>query len=1120
MDYTEINKEHKRRMNLAIKGDAYRTERMDWEDPNLMIIMTGKYPRLRIPSYSTDKVDTSDIIEIQEAAVKMQKLVNNFVYFDTDITAFINKLKKYNAVFSAHHSRWSGVDIYTYDYWFKIMRRCLILGEGGIGKTFFVYELEKALEQCGKKHLCVYGKYYDDIEAIEFEQIREIATKEEFIFVVDAYNELSIDNQVRLISFLEQSDNVKGLRVIVTLRTGTLNEKQFGEISRLFENTVNFRGVSFEAALELLKHLPISELYQYEDILYSNNALQLKMLHTVLTKATSHNTDKNSINRITYIIENYIKTAANKQIWKDTKTICSWIYNHENTRVPLHEIKLIISDVPRYLSAMNRIGLISSYARNDVEYFVFNNESIMDFLVARYLFQELGQLDLCGQIKLIKQKVDSIYGLREAAILVIFDKCEDDYQGAYELLQKTELLSGLNYETLLKVNFSKHSESFLKVFKIENPSSLLPIFGGYIDKPFNCTNYLNKYYKVRKHQTALLSGLLSGQQHGRIIDRLQHLLYFITVDNHTDRNDDEIFYFALWCCAAPNESIRYLAIKLLYDLACNSCHYQMMLVDAFSYIVDSYIQESIIRVLTKCNPTDAVKSIRELFTCLLTSDTFLLAKALQMICDWNGEPYEYINYNKKNLYGHKAKSRISKQLNSIFFLADIYEKHLLNFRYWSSDHIDIYRQFIDADKNKVLAWNEQATKTFECVRIHSEDSWCNPSKKDVERIIPVDFECRELHQKSFLSSFGKVIKETFAEYGLSYSTKNSFNLDEYLFRYSPERKALIVAQEIYYGSLMCNYFTNEFVCFNNDQSIMGYSIYDPREYDDATIHVTSPLPTFSSNVIELENRTISRFEEPKRHDVAWVKDMSITERNLCKLSECIEFRNENWVLIAGRVYLKGKSDGESEWSDTYDYWICTSDNYMLDESMENRYLTIELPDYKESMEQYTVLSPEPHRCHSVYSIVNNSEVFQDTTLVLPPADIIKELNLHVNYSDMTWRNEKGEIVIYCNNCKSSYLTDDMTGSVFIREKDLEYYLNGKKPKYFAFVEKRIPETGYADETSFHLQIENGKITKRIPNGIDRGTLSEPHYCGECPFEFSQETDENDVSEILNRYLGK
>ena len=82
MDYTEVNKEHKKRMNLAIKGDACRTKRMDWEDPNLMMILTGKFPKLRIPAYFTDKVDASDIIEIKEAAEKMQKLVNDFVYFD------------------------------------------------------------------------------------------------------------------------------------------------------------------------------------------------------------------------------------------------------------------------------------------------------------------------------------------------------------------------------------------------------------------------------------------------------------------------------------------------------------------------------------------------------------------------------------------------------------------------------------------------------------------------------------------------------------------------------------------------------------------------------------------------------------------------------------------------------------------------------------------------------------------------------------------------------------------------------------------------------------------------------------------------------------------------------
>lgn len=1122
MDYAEINKEQKNKMYLTLKGDAGRTEHMEWEDSNLTSILTGKLPELRIPSTYNSKVESTDKMALDETASKMKKLINEFSYFETDEALFIQELEALNEVFSIHHSMWPGIDTYAYEYWIKLMRHCLILGEGGIGKTYFVFELEKALTDCRKKHLCIYGKYFNEISKINFEQIIEIAKREEFVFVVDAYNELSEENRSTLISFWKQNIDEKGLRIIVTLRTGTLSSEQYDEIGKIFDIKYKFRGVSFEAALELLKHLPITELYQYEDILYSNNALQLKMLHTVLQKATGQNKNKNSISRITYIIENYIKITTNRQIWLDTKEIGTWIYNHDQAQVPLFELRSLLKDVPRYLTMMNEIGLISTFTLDGIEYLVFNNESIMNYLVARNLFQDLSSLDACNQVNLIKRKVRSIHGLREAAILVIFDRCKNNYPEAYELLKNTNLLSDLNFDTLLKVNFGNHSKEFLRVFKINDSSALLPVFGGYSDKPFNCTNYLNKYYLGRKRQMASLSTLLSGQyQLSRTIDRLQHMLYFITVDNHANRNDDEIFYFALWCSAAPNENIRYLAIKLLYDLSCNSCHFQMILVDVFPKIFDPFIQESIIRVLTRCNTTNAAKNIEELFERLLTSDTFVLAKSLQLICNWKGDPYGYIRLQKKNLYMYNAKSRISKQLNNILIYADIYEKHLLKFRYWGSEHIDIYHPFIDADKNKVLAWNEKATKKFDCVRIHGEDSWCYPSKEEVMRFVPADFECNELPHKSFLSSFGKVIKKVYTDYGLPYSSDRPFDLDERSFKYSLTRKALIISQEMYYGSLMCNYFINSFECFNGHQNIAGYNVFTPEEYDDSTIHVTSPLPTFSSNVKELENRIIARIEEPDTHDLSWVSDMSISERNLGTLYEHIEYKGEYWVLIAGRVYLRGKNDNESEWADTYDYWICTSDSYMLDESKENRYLTIELPDYKGSMEQYTILSAEPHRCHSVFSIVYNSEVFQDTTLVLPPADIIKGLNLHVNIADITWRNEDEEIVVYCNNCKSSYFTDDMTGSVFIRERDLKCYLNGKKQRYFAYVEKRIPETGYADETSFHLQIQDGVITKRVQNSGNRNDPSERYHCSECQFDFNHDQVDYDynVSVIINRYLG-
>ena len=454
------------------------------------------------------------------------------------------------------------------------------------------------------------------------------------------------------------------------------------------------------------------------------------------------------------------------------------------------------------------------------------------------------------------------------------------------------------------------------------------------------------------------------------------------------------------------------------------------------------------------------------------------------------------------------------------FIADIYEKLLLHFRYWGKNHIDIHHYFIDGKKEEILRWNEKATEMFGCVKSHKDECRYNLSADNVKKYLPANFSTDELHRNSFISSFGKVVAHVFADYGLSYSKAETFPVGESSFLYSRTRKALIVAQDIYYGSLMCNYYTKDFEAFNGNQDIIGFDVYDPCEYDDSTIHVTSPVPTFEGKVTELGNRIVARIEEPTVHDLKWVKDMSITERNLHILSEPVCYKGEMWRLIAGRIYLRGKSNSVPEWADTYDYWICTSEKYQLNQSIENRYLTIELPIYRGSMNQYAKTSLDSYRCHSVCNIATNTDVFQETTLVLPPADIISQLGLHINSSDMTWRNQDNEVVIYCNNSKSSYLTDEITGSVFIRQSDFERYLNGKNSRFFAYVEKRIPETGYADETSYHLLLLNDQIIQRQQNSGQGGFYQKPEYCQECPFYFEQDIRDVDLSEILNMYTGE
>ena len=93
-----------------------------------------------------------------------------------------------------------------------------------------------------------------------------------------------------------------------------------------------------------------------------------------------------------------------------------------------------------------------------------------------------------------------------------------------------------------------------------------------------------------------------------------------------------------------------------------------------------------------------------------------------------------------------------------------------------------------------------------------------------------------------------------------------------------------------------------------------------------------------------------------------------------------------------------------------------------------------------------------------------------------------------------------EKVIICNNNKNLYYRDPIGGTVFIRKDYLNKFLEGHTVKYFAFTERFIPETGYADETSLHFEIVNGKIVKEIKNSssYDRWNSDKNPICSACP----------------------
>ena len=86
---------------------------------------------------------------------------------------------------------------------------CLISGEGGIGKSYFIMCLEEEFERRNISHLCLYGKFEKNINNIELNEIIE-DSKNGFVFIVDAINEMSENGQENLLNILHSLSGYAG----------------------------------------------------------------------------------------------------------------------------------------------------------------------------------------------------------------------------------------------------------------------------------------------------------------------------------------------------------------------------------------------------------------------------------------------------------------------------------------------------------------------------------------------------------------------------------------------------------------------------------------------------------------------------------------------------------------------------------------------------------------------------------------------------------------------------------------------------------------------------------------------------------------------------------------------
>ena len=1107
MEYKQLNLSNRKKMNGICKSDI----EMQWEDTELLNILLGTLPRVR---------RTIDDKKVEKQIWRLEKILKSYDVFTSERESFINEVNDIVKGIRKEIPYWHGVDTFEVQKCIDMQKFCLISGEGGIGKSYFVKCLEEELERQSIEHLCIYGKFEKNVEIIDESEIVKVAKEKDFVFVIDAINEMPVQTQRDLLEMLERLKVIRGIRIIVTYRTGTMQQEIVCQLEKIAQYLYRFPGVSYESALKQLSQIPIADVYKYDDILYSNNPMLLNMLCRVLQEEKIVEQTINSVSSITHILEQYIKFGLKDVVlWRATKRVVDWMYENNKKWIEKSALIKIVADSNAYIEKMQQQGFLVVRVGEE-ETYSFAIETLTDFLLARNIWNEFDKEKLTESIEKLKEKLKQLYGIEEVVILALFDKYTPDYELIKKILVETKLLERFDYDTLLKIRFKRENiDTFLQYFAPSDKTELLLHFGGYIDKPFNCVNYMNNYYfEDEERQLKELSSALSGRYiRGRVKERLKNILYFINVRDGGEKRLEEAFYFALWCCAAPNKDVRCLAMKLLYDVVSQEQNYKSILETSYSLIKDEYIKEAIIYVI--CVSANMKESDRRFLEAIVQDKNYLYAKSLKRIAKALGKDYDYINWEKEDKFIYTCEAGISKNLSRLFYHVDLREKELLNFRYWGPEHIDIHNQFLRIDKREISEWNKYLKDSFSCVRTGE----CNGSfgfEKNVETYCDKNYRDKVLDINSFMCSFEVVIKDVFEMYGAIYNAEDRAKRGETEFENSVFKKSIVIAQEIFYGSMMCNYYTNEFATYNNFQNSIGYEVYDPIEYEEE-IRIATPIPVFQTQVEELGDIIVSRMILPKEDVDSWIYDAAITEENLMQLLKPIEKDGKEWVMIAGRLFMHDGESSNHSWQENYDYWCCTSNELQIDGTMEDRYLTIELKEYRGNMQEYIECSEYPYLCKDTPMITSNSDVFEETRLVLPPSELIRNLNLSVSISDMTWRNVEGEIIIYCNNNKHSYYKDFVGGTVFMRKDVYDDYIKEHDIKFFAFSEKWTPTTGYADETAFHFEIKDGEIVRKYYNYLKNSTSKDEgatSCCDECPYGFEKrEYGENQLSKFLKNY---
>ena len=1089
MNCKMLNKQNR----LLMKNEISSDYNFKWLDDDLMDTLLKKFENIYPYSSDPEEFRKSDYIKNINTLFtkKNDRKISDVV--------FLKKLKNICDEIEKNYPE------LTYQYKYKIdtysdivskSNRLLINGEGGIGKSYFVYKLEEKLEEYRYNHLVLYGKFNLDIPDSIIEEIEK--KNKEFYLIIDAINEYDNEKQELILKLIKRLNKKSNYNIIVTYRDNSISDKKINYLKSLLSNTYQFQGVDFDSAiLGMIERYGI-DFIKYLDVIETNNPLYIKMLKNIMNDPKIKKRGKlTSVLQVTFIFEQYIKDTCSYDYWPYIKNISEEMFDSGQHFISDDRLKDICGESYKdFLKKVLEQKIFTSSYYDGKQVYIFSIQKLSDYIIARTLFNRIKDKKDEEIIDIINEKIDSHYTLSEPFILLLIDKYKDkDIKKAFYYIMNTKLADSLSIDHFKKIDFNeKQIEEVQSMITFKDFRYLFMVIGGCPNRAFSCTSYLNEKILLDRN---LQLNIIEKYRESEYYFRLKNIAYSIPFIKTQECIIREYFYYSFWLMSSQNERIRKLAIKCTYDILYHNNTFIDELISYYNKVCDLYIKKGIIHILSTLSKN---QSVINFFNSIYNDENEIDAEIIFRVSVYLGleDKYQLLkkkNYNKEIDENEEVDNTFD--LNHIISLADIYEKYVLKFkRYTPKNELHLNNNFIINDPNEISKYNLELDKKFKCLK-NNEECRNEFSKKDIDLYVS-KVEPIELDSKRMFILFQEIFKEICATYNYDYHIDERFNDYSNKFSDSIRKKLLLLTQDKLLGSLMSNYYINNFIIYDDEKNI-GYSNYRYNYYDDdEKIYLNAPICPFNELVDRLNMKLCDNIGLNKHFNYNWFKSVNNSVESCCKMTKPIKYDGEYWSLIGGQAHIF-IADAVNAF---YSCYMAFNPSDLLSNNHDARYKTIENKKYYGPVDEYIKCIYDKNM--EIPDFDYDSKDIKSSCVSFPSPKLVKELNLSFNFLTSSWNNENGKIIICDTNPKPNR-NYPIRGAIYMKTSVLNDLKKNNKIVYWCYTEKNYKNYRFNDKAELHLELsKTGKVVKKYNNNspmIEEQVNKEK--CPKCPYNIDK-----------------